>query len=175
MPCLTYLGSIEIAEDLKLECRALTKQVQQEGLYGVTIVKKNRTREEMNAIVKKVGLDLGTLINANLVSADIIMSAPLVLHHDNNLWQKYGVLIMVDVPDGSSLFQKKSDSIPIKSGDVLSIRYPMYHGLTMPNESDRLIFISVDFHVGKKVMNETWQSKIAAWHDNTSKEVAMSF
>lgn len=161
MPCLTHLGSIEIPSKLKDDCLILSRKVASESISGVTNLKRSSRLEQLNELRGQLGLDLNKVDNANLVHAYTYMATSLEMHNDDQLWEKYGVLIMVSVPEGATLIQRTGDSIPLKEGDVLSIRYSLFHGLVMKEDLDRLIFISVDFHVGKNSLNDTWREIIA--------------
>ena len=160
MACFNYLGNIHVPQDMVDHACQLAKNVEKEGIYGVTEMSQYRSGPSLMAFMEGFGLDLSPVNDFNLVTSSVVMSRRLEMHDDSDLFQKYGALIMVKVPDGSVLKQSSGEDMPIRVGDVVSIRYIRKHGLHMPNESDRLLFVCVDFRCAKRDLDDRWRAII---------------
>lgn len=160
MACFNYLGNIHVPQEMVDHACELAKNVEKEGIYGVTEMSQHRSGPSLSAFMEGFGLDLSPVDDFNLVTSSVVMSRRLEMHDDSDLFQKYGALIMVKVPDGTVLKQSSGEDIPVQVGDVVSIRYIRKHELHMPNESDRLLFVCVDFRCAKRNLDDRWRSII---------------
>lgn len=160
MACFHRIGKIDLSADIVNRAVCLANSVEKEGYFGVTVLEKHGQEKGISDFLAEFNFDIAHLNNSNLTGASLLMTKPQEMHSDEDLLEKYGVLIMIRVPGGSVLKQASGDSIPLSSGDVVRIRYYQLHELYMPNENDRLVFCSIDFRVGKLDLDDQWRALV---------------
>lgn len=165
MACFDYYGNLGIADNLVSYAHKASRQIHREGLYGVTTLEFYRrssyqSSQELIDFVSKVGIDISHMDNANLQEVSLVMSKPLEMHNDGDLFVKYGVLIMLDVPEGTVLLQNNGEPIYPVRGDVIGIRYARQHGVDFKHHGSRLFFMSFDFKTRKQSLCDQWRALV---------------
>lgn len=162
MPCLNKLGSIDIPDDLKLLVKELSQTITREGPFGVTELKNHRWDAGLEFLENHLGLSIPEEMTDSFQHAALLRAAPLEMHDDAIISSKYGIMVLTDVPDGACLRYWRSEPIPIKSGDIISIRYSQKHELHMEHEGDRLLWLTIDFDKIYPKADDLWLSALEA-------------
>lgn len=160
MPCFHRIGKLVLKSSLLNRAENLASNVVKEGSFGVTVLEHHSRGNGMHNFLDEFDIDISSLDDSNLIASNIMMSKPQEEHSDEGILEKYGILVMLSVPEGSVLKQSSGPEIPLSVGDVVRIRYHQLHELFMPNEEDRLVFCCIDFRVGKRNLDDQWRALV---------------
>lgn len=160
MPCLTKIGTIDVPVALKTLILELSQQTTREGVFGVTALKHSRWHDGQNFLHEQLGLSVPHHMEECFQHTALFRSQPLEMHCDDQIDSKYGVMVMIDVPEGAYLRYWRSEPIPIRTGDVISIRYWQMHQLHLERQEDRLLWLTVDFNRAPADADSLWKNAL---------------